>query len=350
MNSYTKIIIILPQLLIIFLYSPTSTGLETCDPSNCPKSSTKSMYSIDVSVQYPFHLRDVQAGSCGMTGFDLYCDYTFGTLIRLPNNTVLRVEGIYYNSNQIILSDPYNQCIPHKLMSLNLSNTPFNLDGITKNFWVYNCSSDRNFEEYDQIDCLSGSGYTVISSGSDIMEKIGDLNCKFLKILNVPVSYPSSLLSYVPTISLNWNGDAIPPPPGKYSNSGFNSVYSKFSLVLAVFIFLMTVIFGFRYLMYGRVRSISPINANTTSTDETEVGGLDQVTIDSYPQLVVGDSGRLIKPDDNICPICLSDYRPRDTLKLLPECLHRFHAECIDQWLRSKGICPICRTSPPHIS
>ncbi|KAL3718108.1 hypothetical protein ACJRO7_003269 [Eucalyptus globulus] len=45
------------------------------------------------------------------------------------------------------------------------------------------------------------------------------------------------------------------------------------------------------------------------------------------------------------CSICLSEYKERDVLRLLPDCGHYFHSKCIDQWLRTNPSCPNCRTS-----
>jgi hypothetical protein len=58
---------------------------------------------------------------------------------------------------------------------------------------------------------------------------------------------------------------------------------------------------------------------------------------------------RLPKPNDNTCPICLSEYQPKETLKTIPECQHCFHAECIDEWLSLNATCPICRNSPERL-
>ena len=75
--------------------------------------------------------------------------------------------------------------------------------------------------------------------------------------------------------------------------------------------------------------------------------GLDESTIESYTKGVIGESRRLpAGPNDVTCPICMSDYHANETLKCIPECRHCFHSECIDEWLRRKGTCPVCRNSP----
>ena len=41
------------------------------------------------------------------------------------------------------------------------------------------------------------------------------------------------------------------------------------------------------------------------------------------------------------CMICQMDYEVGDQLRTLP-CIHKYHAQCIDQWLRHKRTCPVC--------
>lgn len=37
--------------------------------------------------------------------------------------------------------------------------------------------------------------------------------------------------------------------------------------------------------------------------------------------------------DQTSCVICICDFEPRQTLRVLP-CSHEFHAKCVDKWLR----------------
>ena len=104
----------------------------------------------------------------------------------------------------------------------------------------------------------------------------------------------------------------------------------------------------------GRVKSLASPRRSTVDLSSsvapqppTLVLGLDGPTLESYPKIVLGESRRIPKPEDNVCAICLSEYRPKETLKTIPECKHCFHSDCIDGWLRLNASCPICRKTPP---
>lgn len=45
------------------------------------------------------------------------------------------------------------------------------------------------------------------------------------------------------------------------------------------------------------------------------------------------------------CPICLAEFVEGEKVRILPECCHSFHADCIDAWLVSNPSCPSCRHS-----
>ncbi|XP_020413744.1 putative RING-H2 finger protein ATL69 [Prunus persica] len=95
--------------------------------------------------------------------------------------------------------------------------------------------------------------------------------------------------------------------------------------------------------VYGHRSRSEAVNSNDPVV---VVMGLDGPTIDSYPKLVLGESRRLPQRNYTVCSICLSEYKPRDQVRCIPDCHHCFHAECVDEWLRMSATCPICRNSP----
>ncbi|KAL6181863.1 hypothetical protein ACLB2K_048511 [Fragaria x ananassa] len=74
--------------------------------------------------------------------------------------------------------------------------------------------------------------------------------------------------------------------------------------------------------------------------------GLDGRTIESYPKLQLDESLELPEPDDKTCSICLCEYQPKETIRIIPDCNHYFHASCIYEWLRKNPTCPLCRNPP----
>ena len=46
--------------------------------------------------------------------------------------------------------------------------------------------------------------------------------------------------------------------------------------------------------------------------------------------------------DDKLCLVCQDDFEIGNELREL-SCLHRFHVQCIDEWLGRNAACPVCR-------
>ncbi|XP_059439947.1 E3 ubiquitin-protein ligase ATL41-like [Corylus avellana] len=132
-----------------------------------------------------------------------------------------------------------------------------------------------------------------------------------------------------------------------------------FSLFAVVVIIVLLHIYA-RYLLRRQERRQrdSPYRATTTTTTTTTTTqaapddqirrhpaagkGLDPMVIASLPKLTH-------KPSDHSeaveCSICLSTVGEAATVRVLPNCKHMFHVECVDVWLSSNTTCPICRTA-----
>ncbi|KAL9448093.1 hypothetical protein AB3S75_015545 [Citrus x aurantiifolia] len=101
----------------------------------------------------------------------------------------------------------------------------------------------------------------------------------------------------------------------------------------------------------GRSSSSSNPTANFDAVDSGLEGvlvlGLDGTVINTYPKIILGESMRMPRPNDyGPCSICLCDYKPKDSVRCIPDCHHCFHADCVDEWLRMSATCPLCRSSP----
>ena len=46
---------------------------------------------------------------------------------------------------------------------------------------------------------------------------------------------------------------------------------------------------------------------------------------------------------DTECSICLENYNSSQRIGML-SCTHKFHYDCINSWIQTKAICPLCNT------
>ena len=89
-------------------------------------------------------------------------------------------------------------------------------------------------------------------------------------------------------------------------------------------------------------KALSPFTPYIPLTTEAfvqERQGLSRREIDSLPSFVY--TAGLYADDDRRCSICLGDLEAGERVRPL-RCSHRFHLECINEWLLKKPTCPLC--------
>lgn len=80
------------------------------------------------------------------------------------------------------------------------------------------------------------------------------------------------------------------------------------------------------------------------SLTSTEVKGLHESVIRSIPIFrfqIQKDSDN----DTRECAVCLAEFLQDEKLRMIPNCAHVFHIDCIDVWLQNNANCPLCRNS-----
>ncbi|KAF8099539.1 hypothetical protein N665_0242s0023 [Sinapis alba] len=87
-------------------------------------------------------------------------------------------------------------------------------------------------------------------------------------------------------------------------------------------------------------------DGNWLSLTRPQARGLDASVIETFPTFLYSTVKTLkINKESLECPICLNEFEDNETLRLVPQCCHVFHTDCIDAWLQSHATCPLCRAN-----
>ncbi|PON77896.1 43kDa postsynaptic protein [Parasponia andersonii] len=150
------------------------------------------------------------------------------------------------------------------------------------------------------------------------------------------------------------------------------------AVVSSLFAVTLLVIFFFLYIKYRQNRrretrrrndfisrlvtaQITPShddsNHTTSRPPKAKPGGLDPHVIDALPEFIYKSSAAAAANRQNgrrggggsesvvECAVCLSSITDDAKVRLLPNCNHLFHVECVDLWLGSNTTCPLCRAA-----
>lgn len=73
--------------------------------------------------------------------------------------------------------------------------------------------------------------------------------------------------------------------------------------------------------------------------------GLDEAMIRLIPVIQFKTEEEGANRDFCECAVCLNEFQQDEKLRIIPNCSHVFHIDCIDVWLQNNANCPLCRTS-----
>ncbi|KAJ3701210.1 hypothetical protein LUZ61_004915 [Rhynchospora tenuis] len=139
------------------------------------------------------------------------------------------------------------------------------------------------------------------------------------------------------------NNTADSPLASSDSGSNFfQEIFISFVALSSLFIGLCLV----RWLVQRNARRP---RRHASVPEKFSTGGLDSAAIAALPTFPYRECGSDNKSDEeNIgssmeCSICLSAVEEGEILKVLPECMHSFHSDCVDLWLGGHTTCPVCR-------
>lgn len=118
------------------------------------------------------------------------------------------------------------------------------------------------------------------------------------------------------------------------------------------FCFVLMVLFLYaRYRLIQRRRRMlvaMPYEEPKQGLDPTVIAQLPSFT---YQKAMLGENNSVgpsaeSESTSHECSICLSSIEDGELVRLLPNCQHLFHQECVDVWLSTNASCPVCRGDP----
>lgn len=209
--------------IIIIIYSSLSstatTTIQNCSSVSCRRDKPW--------IRFPFRIASWQPESCGYPGFNVSCDNTSGqTILELPSGK-FSLQAIDYDTQQIWINDQ-NNCLPQKILSLNLSGSPFKAL-YNQQFTFFNCSLSYLQYRLNPIACLSGANFTVFATSSTAVVNnfMQSSSCSSVASVQVPVEWPfydqvmSSDLS--DNLRLTWDEPACGECEKKRGRCGFKN-------------------------------------------------------------------------------------------------------------------------------
>ncbi|KAG2260365.1 hypothetical protein Bca4012_008517 [Brassica carinata] len=169
-----------------------------------------------------------------------------------------------------------------------------------------------------------------------------------------------------------FNNLAFPPPPPPRSTTFTSPLFPRSSssatsfpilavavigilatafLLVSYYIFVIKCCLNWHQIdIFRRRRRSSDQNPLMIYTPHELNRGLDESAIRAIPifkfkkrDVVQGEEDQ--DKSSQECSVCLNEFQEDEKLRIIPNCCHVFHIDCIDIWLQGNANCPLCRTS-----
>ncbi|KAL8494921.1 hypothetical protein ACS0TY_019187 [Phlomoides rotata] len=184
------------QYFLLLLFLPLLHSKNHCPTSYCPNNT--------LPIQHPFRLPNQKTPNCSYT--NLTCTNHGIATLNLPHNGYFYIRDVDYTYSLIKLYDPDN-CLPKRLMSLNLLYSLPLYSIFDLNYTFYSCPSElAALANLAAIDCLSNSSTTTVAThtvSGEVMTKL--YRCNEIVTSSVPVGRnPPDFITNQTDLLLRW--------------------------------------------------------------------------------------------------------------------------------------------------
>ncbi|KAL5722495.1 hypothetical protein ACHQM5_006011 [Ranunculus cassubicifolius] len=153
-------------------------------------------YSDQLIIDFPFSYE-----GCSYPGFNISCNEENKASIQIGTWGKFSVRGVNFFKQEVQIYDQHN-CLPKRLLSLDLSGSPFTGAHYEK-FTFYNCSSEFSSNVSKPISCLSTRSHTIFASSNSSTAEIFS-KCDVIASVMVP-SKSGSKTDISKNIHLIWD-------------------------------------------------------------------------------------------------------------------------------------------------
>ncbi|KAF8401866.1 hypothetical protein HHK36_012813 [Tetracentron sinense] len=205
-----------------------------------------------------------------------------------------------------------------------------------------------------------------IGEDEDKVEEVGEVEVEAVIVVTKDSPNPS-LMEAIHRHFYNHGSHALPPiktqnhysypPPSPSSNSSFPiltiailGIMATAFLLVSYYIFVIKCCLNWQRIDLLRRFSLSQTRRHEDPlmvyAPARENRGLDESIIRAIPILQFKRGGEdEDRRSSYECAVCLNEFQEEEKLRVLPNCTHAFHIDCIDIWLQNNANCPLCRSS-----